>query len=474
MTELWLYNTLTRKKEKFRPLNSNQVNIYVCGLTVYDEMHLGHLRSALTFDLIVRWLEYKEYKVKYVFNFTDVDDKMIKRSKEENITISELARKYIDDYFEKAKMFSLRRADVYPRATEHIPEIIKLVARLIEKGFAYVVDGDVYFAVEKFKNYGKLSGQRLADLKAGARIEPDEKKRSPFDFALWKVTQPDDPAEARWDSPWGKGRPGWHIECSAMAMKYLGETLDIHGGGQDLIFPHHENEITQSESFSGKPFARYWLHNGMMTINGEKMAKSLGNFISLNDALKRYSAGVIRFCFLQTHYRMPLDFNWQKLAEAEQSLRRISTALGNAEFFLNKHPSSLVAADFSLRNEFKEVSRIKEKFISALDDDFNTSSALACVFELVELLNKAIEAKTIDLIDAGYRSLTWLGNLLGTFGGPDFTRGSLSRELSDLIRKREEARKSGDYATADKIREDLQQHGIIIEDTPEGPRILQE
>lgn len=323
-----IYNTLTRRKEEFVPINGNKVNIYTCGPTVYDFFHVGNARVFITFDMVRNYLKFRGYDVTFVQNFTDIDDKMIKRANEEDITVKELGERFIAEYFKDADALGIQRADVHPRATEHINDIINLIEILIDKGYAYVVDGDVYYEARKFKEYGKLSRQNVDELEAGARIEPGEKKRDPMDFALWKAQKPGEPA---WDSPWGKGRPGWHIECSVMAMRYLGETIDIHGGGPDLIFPHHENEIAQSEAATGKPFAKYFMHVGYLNINNQKMSKSLGNFFTVRDILKKYDPEVLRFFMLSSHYRSPINFSEDLMQQAKNSLERLYNALYSME-----------------------------------------------------------------------------------------------------------------------------------------------
>lgn len=460
-----IYNTLTRRKEDFIPLKKNEVTIYTCGPTVYDFFHIGNARVFVTFDMIRRYFEFKGFKVKFVQNFTDIEDKMIKRAREEKITVKQLGNKFIREYFKDAEALGIKKATVHPRATEHIDDIIELIKILEEKGYAYEVDGDVYFSARKFKDYGKLSHQNLDELESGARIQPGDKKRDPLDFALWKAQKPGEPG---WDSPWGKGRPGWHIECSAMSMKYLGETFDIHGGGPDLVFPHHENEIAQSEAATGKPFARYFMHVGYLNIDNKKMSKSLGNFFTVRELIKKYDPEILRFFMLSSHYRNPINFSQELLEQAKNSLERIYNALYNIRHLEN------VLEERELTSEeeeyIKELDRKEEKFIDAMDDDFNTADAVAVLFEIVRDFNiyvKEDSAKT--LASATKEKLLSLGDVLGLFR--KFSESSdLDSKIEELIRQREEARRNKNYALADKIRDQLQEHGIILEDTPSGVR----
>ncbi len=447
---IYLYNSLTRKKEEFIPLNPPQVNMYTCGVTVYDECHLGHARSLFVFDIIKRYLDYRGYKVKLVRNITDCDDKIINRAREEGIFWKDFSERYIRKYYKDLEVLGIERADFEPKATDHICEMIKMIERLIEKGFAYQKNGDVYFKVRNFSGYGKLSNQRLEDILAGARIEPGELKDDPLDFCLWKGVKD----TSFWDSPWGRGRPGWHIECSAMATHYLGETLDIHGGGLDLIFPHHENEIAQSESYTGKPFSKYWLHHGLLTINGEKMAKSLGNFVSIGDILKKYSTDILKLFFLSSHYRSPIDFSFQKMDETKSSSERILMVLDRIEREIPTYKSNATP-------EFKELDKIKDEFLKAMDDDFNTPVALACFFELVNTANKRIT--DLSFICEVRRLLYELAAILGLSLRLEKPKIS-EEEISLQIGRRDSARKRGDFKLADKIRKDLEEKGIILED----------
>jgi cysteinyl-tRNA synthetase len=460
-----IYNTLTRKKEKFVPQKDNKINIYTCGPTVYDFFHVGNARVFIIFDMVRNYLKFSGYDVTFVQNFTDIDDKMINRANEEGITVKELGERFIQEYFKDADALGVTRADVHPRATEHIAEIVDLIKILVEKGYAYEVNGDVYYETHKFKDYGKLSHQNIDELEAGARIQPGEKKKNPMDFALWKAQKPGEPA---WDSPWGKGRPGWHIECSIMAMRYLGETIDIHGGGPDLIFPHHENEIAQSEAATEKPFARYFMHVGYLNINNQKMSKSLGNFFTVRDILKTYDPEVLRFFMLSSHYRNPINFSQDLMEQAKSSLERLYNALYSIEH-LEK-----VALDKDLtegdREYLNSLEKNKDEFIKAMDDDFNTADAIASLFNIVRQYNMSIDEKSSrKLIIATKEMLLTLGSVLGFFR--KFTEKTLlDEEIEQKIRERQQARKDKNYALADQIRDELKAQGIILEDTPAGVR----
>ena len=456
-----LYNTLTRRKEEFVPLEKGKVKMYVCGPTVYDFFHIGNARPFIVFDVLRRYLEYRGYEVSYVQNFTDVDDKIIRRAAEENSTMQEVSERFIREYFADADRLGIKRATVHPKATEHINEIIDLISRLEEKGLAYTAEDGVYFDTSKFPEYGKLSKQSLEDLNAGARVEVDQNKKNPADFALWKKQKPGEPA---WDSPWGKGRPGWHIECSAMSTKYLGETLDIHAGGQDLIFPHHENEIAQSEGASGKPFARYWLHNGFINIENEKMSKSLGNFFTVRDISRNYDLEIIRFFMLSAHYRNPVNFSREMLEQAKNGLIR----LYNAKRDLEHAAENADREDMSReeREKAEELEGYRKRFNEAMEDDLNTADALSVIFELVRDINAYIKQGT----SAGFAkwALGFLMEFAGVLGLLSKQQARLDREIEDLVAERERARKRKDWALADKIRDDLKERGIIIEDTPQG------
>ncbi|GFR34908.1 cysteine--tRNA ligase [Thermobrachium celere] len=459
-----VYNTMTRQKEDFVTIEPGVVRMYVCGPTVYNYFHIGNARTFIVFDTIRRYLEYRGYKVNFIQNFTDIDDKMIKRANEEGVTVKDVAEKYIAEYYKDADALNLKRATVNPRATEYIDEIINFVKDLVDKGYAYVVDGDVYFDTTKFKEYGKLSHQSIEDLEAGARIEVDERKRNPMDFALWKAKKEGEPA---WESPWGEGRPGWHIECSTMACTLLGETIDIHGGGADLVFPHHENEIAQSEARNGKPFARYWMHAAYLNVNNQKMSKSLNNFFTAREILEKYDAEVIRMFMLSGHYRNPINFSIDLLEQAKAGLERIYNSISNLEHVID------VSKYENLKEEEKEFSNklveYKNRFIEVMDDDFNTADAISVIFDMVRDINsnisvessKEIARKALDMIRD-------LGSPLAIL--QKSTKENLDEEIERLIQERQKARKEKNYALADKIRDELKQRGIILEDTPQGVR----
>lgn len=458
---LKIYNTLTRKKQDFSPLNDNQVTMYVCGVTLYDELHLGHARAAVVFDIIRRYLEYKGYQVIYVTNFTDVDDKMIQRAKELKTTVFELAERFIEEYFDQMEKLGVKRATYHPRATEHIKEMIELIEILKNKGIAYCVDGDVFFRVRKFPEYGKLSGQSLKELSAGVRIDVDEKKEEPFDFALWKKAKEGEPS---WDSPWGKGRPGWHIECSAMAMKYLGESIDIHGGGKDLIFPHHENEIAQSEASTGKEFARFWVHNGLVTIDNQKMAKSTGNFITLREALEKYDGEVIRYYLLSAHYRSPLNYTKDSLQEASASVERVYNTLESID-----EVTFSIKKEANLHKVYPEIESLYKKFFQSMDDDFNTPSALAAIFELVRkanlILEKPSDKNSKLILYEIAEKIRKMGGILGLFQGKKKKLDEKAKDLIQiLIDVRNILRQEKRWDLADTIRERLQKLGIHLKD----------
>jgi len=460
-----IFNTLTRKKEEFVPLSGNRVTMYTCGPTVYDFFHVGNARVFITFDMVRNYLKFKGYDVIFVQNFTDIDDKMIKRANEEGTTVKELGDRFIKEYFTDAEALGINRADVHPRATEHIQEIIDVIKILLEKGYAYEVDGDVYYNTRKFSEYGKLSHQNIDDLEAGARIEPGERKRDPMDFALWKAKKPGEPA---WPSPWGEGRPGWHIECSVMSMKYLGETIDIHGGGPDLIFPHHENEIAQSEAATGKPFARFFMHVGYLNIDNQKMSKSLGNFFTVRDILKRYEPEVLRFFMLSSHYRSPINFSEDLMKQAKSSLERLYNGLYNMEHLEKTTQDRDLTPEEVLYLE--KLQGHRNKFIESMDDDFNTADAIASLFDIVREFNINVnENSSRRIVTQTKETLFSLGEVLGFFGR--FTKAQLlDEEIERKIQERQEARKAKNFALADKIRDELKAQGIILEDTPSGVR----
>lgn len=459
-----VYNTLNKKKEEFIPLTPGEVKMYVCGPTVYNFFHIGNGRTFIVFDTIRRYFEYRGFKVDFVQNFTDIDDKMIKKANEEGTTVKKIGDTYIKEYYQDADALNIERATVNPRATEFIGEIIKFVKGLVDKGYAYEVDGDVYFSTKKFEGYGKLSGQNIEDLQSGARISVDERKKDPMDFAIWKAQKPGEPA---WNSPWGMGRPGWHIECSCMAKKLLGETIDIHAGGSDLKFPHHENEIAQSEALTGEPFARYWLHSAFVNVNNEKMSKSLNNFFTAREILERYDADVIRFLMLSAHYRQQLNFSEDLLESAKASVERIYNAIGNLENLIDE--VSREEMNEEEKAYLESLNKYKEKYIEKMDDDFNTADAITAIFDLIKDTNTNI---TIDsskeLAQKALELIRELGAPLGMF--QKTTKGNLEEEIEALIAKRQQARKDRDFTLADKIRDELKDRGIVLEDTPQGVR----
>jgi cysteinyl-tRNA synthetase len=517
-----IYNTLTRRKEIFQPREPGKVQMYVCGPTTYNFIHLGNARPLVFFDTVRRYLTYKGYDVLYIQNFTDVDDKIINRAREEGKDPLSLARKYIDEYFKDADALNVRRADKHPRVSGHMPGIVRVVEELIQKGFAYEVDGDVYFEVRKFPGYGKLSGRSLEDMRAGARVEVDTRKRDPMDFAVWKAAKPGEPS---WDSPWGPGRPGWHIECSAMSLKYLGPGFDIHGGGYDLIFPHHENEIAQSEAATGQPFVRYWLHNGFITVKEEKMSKSLGNFFLVRDILTKFSPEVVRFFLLSTHYRSPLDFDDEKLAAAGRGLERIRTSIrlltealareedeglavatsgghaagpapargvssaGGSAASLAGGPAPTPGKEAPGADSLNlALDKMKISFEAAMDDDFNTALAISVIFDLarevnsfVQLLVTNVPAPAREVLQKAMLLFNSFNEVIGIFktdpvsggilledaaGSSDLTEGLLNL----IIEIRQAARKKKDWAAADRIRDGLKELGLILEDTSQGVR----
>ncbi len=459
-----IYNTLTRKKEEFIPINENEVRMYSCGPTVYNYFHIGNARPFIIFDTVRRYLEYRGYKVNFVQNFTDIDDKMIKRANEEGITVKELAERFINEYFIDAKGLGIDKATVHPKATENIDAIIDLIKKLEDNGFAYNVKGDVYFSTKKFMEYGKLSHQSLDDLDLGSRIDVDDRKQEPMDFAVWKAQKPGEPA---WDSPWGKGRPGWHIECSAMANKYLGETIDIHSGGQDLVFPHHENEIAQSEAANGKPFARYWMHNGFINVNNEKMSKSAGNFFTVRDIAEKFDYEIIRFFMLSAHYRSPINFSADLLEQAQNALGRIYNCLDNL-LYLGEHAQLKVITDEEKVLQSRLLD-IKGKFIEGMDDDLNTADAIAAIFDMVKEVNSNITASSNsskEIIEFSHSLIKELGGVLGI--GQKQKENNLDSEIEELINQRQQARKDKNWKLSDEIRDKLKEMGIVLEDTPQG------
>ncbi len=465
------------------PKEPGKVSMYVCGPTTYNYIHLGNARPLVFFDTVRRYFRYKGFQVLYVQNFTDIDDKIINRAREEGIDSIALARKYIEEYYRDAEALNVIKADIHPTVSEHMSDIIGFVVKLIEKGYAYEVDGDVYFDVHSFNEYGKLSGRALEEMKAGARVEVSERKRDPMDFALWKAAKPGEPS---WESPWGAGRPGWHIECSAMSLKYLGENFDIHGGGFDLIFPHHENEIAQSEALTGQPFARYWMHNGFITVNQEKMSKSLGNFFLVREILNKFPPEVVRFFLLSTHYRSPLDFDDEKLTSAAKGLERIQNSI-KLLFEASARVSTASVVDDGEHSFIKKLEKLRDDFDKAMDDDFNTALAISSVFDLARETNIFLKNLGSEISAVDIKCLKLAGELfkdfnmvLGIFkedketGMPVFDKDT-GNELFEsvmqlLIDVRNEARLRKDWATADRIRDGLKEIGIILEDTPQGTR----
>ncbi|RMA97321.1 cysteine--tRNA ligase [Hydrogenothermus marinus] len=482
---LIIHNTLTGKEEEFVPIEPGKVRIYVCGVTTYDVNHVGHGRSLIVFDMIRRYLRYLGYEVKFVRNFTDVDDKIINRAKNECVPFTVISDRYIKSYFEDAENFKIEPADIEPRVTTHIPDIIDLIKKLVEKGYAYEVEGDVYFSVRKFKDYGKLSKRSIDELLAGARVEPGDKKKDPLDFALWKAAKAGEPS---WDSPWGKGRPGWHTECTAMIFKHLGETIDIHGGGLDLTFPHHENELAQAEAITEKPFAKYWIHNGLVTVNGQKMSKSLGNYITLKEIYSKYHPDILRLLVLSVHYRSPLDFSWEKLEETKKAYERLKNAIEEYEI-LEKLP---INPDFE-DDLYEDIAKAEQSFYRAMSEDFNTPEALASLFGLVREMNilkdKAVKEGGISskALKSYKEAADTIYNIArDIFGFFDSLKPCIEVEeikniekeksfideelIQLLIDIRNKARKDKNFQLADYIRDSLKEKGIILEDTPVGTK----
>jgi cysteinyl-tRNA synthetase len=459
---LKVYNTLTRRKEEFKPIHEGKVSMYVCGVTVYDDIHMGHARSMIVFDMIARYLRYKGYQVDHATNFTDVDDKIIVRANDQGIPPLQLSSMYIERYFKEADALGVMRANRYPKASEFIPEIEELVRTLEKKGHAYrTEDGSVYFSMDNVQGYGKLSGMKLEELRVGARCEPGEEKRNPMDFALWKGAKP---GEIAWDSPWGKGRPGWHIECSAMCMKLFGETIDIHGGGNDLVFPHHENEILQSESATGKPLANYWLHNGMLTVQEEKMAKSLKNFFTVRQVLSLRTKEEVRFYLLNTHYRGPLGYSDMALEEAAASLRRLHNTYAELRAAATSAPGSEGTKDL--------VESARRGFIENMDDDFNSRAAIAAIFDFAREANRLVAESRLSKEGAreAYQFLEEVDQVLGVLPSAHAEAEDLDAVMRIMIELRKELRKRKMYDLADRIRDELAAQGFKLEDTAEGAK----
>jgi len=460
-----LYNTMTMKKEDFVPLKEGKVSIYACGPTVYNYFHVGNARPLIMFDVLRRYFEYRGLDVAYVQNFTDIDDKIINRANEEGIESYAVAEKYINEYWTDARGLGVKDATIHPKATENVKEIIEMVSELIEKGLAYQSGSDVYYRTESFKDYGKLSKQNIDELMVGARVEKSEEKENPLDFALWKGAKPGEPS---WSSPWGEGRPGWHIECSAMARRYLGKTIDIHSGGQDLIFPHHENEIAQSEGANGCQFVRYWIHNGFISIDSKKMSKSFGNFFTVREAAEAYGYENIRMFMLMSHYRSPLNYSGEILIQSKNALERIKTAKANLDF-ISKNGSESLSEDEKTFTE--TLAGYRDRFIEAMDDDFNTADAIAVIFELVRESNSiaALETPSKEFAEKTLEMLDELAGVLGLlYAGADPTGNEIDAEVEALIEAREKARSEKNWSEADRIRDELSKMGITLEDTKQG------
>lgn len=455
-----IFNTMTRAKEEFIPLDPKEVKIYACGPTVYNFIHIGNARPLCVFDVLRRYMEYRGMNVRFVQNFTDIDDKIIRRANEEDSTFDKIAEKYIEEFWKDAKGMNIREATVHPKATENIDEIIHIIQGLEEKGFAYSKDGDVYFRTKKDEAYGKLSHQPIDDLESGARIDVSEQKEDPLDFALWKSAKPGEPY---WESPWGHGRPGWHIECSAMARRYLGETIDIHCGGQDLIFPHHENEIAQSECCNGVPFARYWMHNGYINVDNVKMSKSLGNFFTVRDVAEKYGYEPIRYLMISSQYRSPINYSVDIIDQCKSSLTRLYTCRESLDFALKNAKDG--EADTAL---VEELSKRRAQFIAAMDDDLNTADALAAIFELVRDVNTKVidQGQSKETVNAAIKLFDELCGVLGILYHRQSS--SLDEEVEKLIEQRNQARADKNWALADEIRDTLKARGIILKDTAQG------
>jgi len=471
---LRIHNTLTGRVEPFTPIDAGAVRMYVCGITPYDICHVGHARCYVVFDIVRRVLRANGYKVRFVQNFTDVDDKIIARAQERGIKPSDLARENIDDFFNKMDALGIERADVYPKVTEHIPDILVLIKKLVDEGVAYRLGGDVYFSVKQFPPYGKLSKRPLDELQSGARVDVNKEKKDPLDFALWKETKPDEPAEVSWNSPWGKGRPGWHIECSVMSMKHLGVHFDLHGGGLDLIFPHHENEIAQSEAATHKPFANVWMHNGFVTVNREKMSKSLGNFFSLTEVFAKYHPSVVRYMLLTVHYRAPLDFSSDILEQSRQTLSGLRDSIARANRVLQKQEFGVDESDQPQADVAASADALTGEFQEALRDDFNTPEALGVLHQLIKLLEKQFNTNNVSRGSVRYvlKKIRLASEILG-LDLFSFMQGLfIPAEVTQLAHEREAARQRKDWKESDRLRADISAHGYVVEDTAQGPRLL--
>jgi len=468
------HNTRSGKKEALVTAVPNVVSMYVCGVTPYDSCHLGHARCYVVFDVLRRTLKAHGFTVKAIQNFTDVDDKIIDRAKERGISTTELVERNIEDFYNKMDALGIERADLYPRVTEHIPDIIALVQKLIDQKAAYVENGDVYFSVRSFPNYGKLSKRDIEELRSGARVEVNKDKHDPLDFALWKASKSGEPPEVTWTSPWGKGRPGWHIECSVMALKHLGEKFDLHGGGRDLIFPHHENEIAQSEAATHQPFANMWVHNGFVTVNKEKMSKSLGNFFSLSDIFAKYHPSVVRYMLLTVHYRSPLDFSHELLDQSRQTLANMKDSVARVTQVLRKQTQGLDDADKPNPETVRDASALLEKFKEALADDLNTPEALGCLHQLISLAEKQFQSNQVSRasVRVVINALNAAADVLGIDLMPSTREVLVPPQVTQMSLDREAARKAKNWGEADRLRKAISDAGFVVEDTPQGARLL--
>ena len=456
-----IYNTLSRQKEEFVPLEPGKVRIYACGPTVYNFIHIGNARPICVFDVLRRYLEYRGYDVTFVQNFTDIDDKLIKKANEEGITVAEVAERYIAEYKKDAEGLGVRPATVHPRATEVVDKIIEIVSHLVEKGYAYESNGDVYFRVHKFEDYGKLSHMPIEDLEAGSRVDVSEIKEDPLDFALWKAAKPGEPY---WESPWGQGRPGWHIECTAMIQKHLGETIDIHCGGQDLAFPHHEDEIAQGECCTGKPYARYWMHNGFINVDNQKMSKSLGNFFTVRDVAEKFGYEPIKYLMLSSHYRSPINYSYDIITQCIAALQRLHNCRDHMDFALTVAVDAAGEGDAAF---MKEIDQCVEKFVTVMDDDLNTADGITALFDMVKIINTYLtESRSKEAVNYAIRRFDELTDVLGLLYNRETE--DLDAEIEELIAQRQAARAAKNFAEADRIRDELKARGIELKDTPQG------